>query len=384
MKRVALITIIWLVLPVWLVLSVILLTGIFSLIPFSVSAENSPLKIGISPHTFELDIFPGEKINEKIKISNLSEIPLPINARVVDFTAQDETGEMIFEEISKYPSLSSRLWFKIQEPDFILEPKETKEIHFSIEVPSDAEIGGKYAVILFEPVLPSFYFQEGQPKTIPVVGVLFLMSVRTLSLEKIISGEPIEILEFYIPKEERLQELERVLANVFRVIPRVLATEINIVEEPPSNFVLRLKNDDVFHHLVEGRVLLYNVFGKEIGEGEIAKTTILPGKTRHFEVETKQEIPSYLKWLPQPISGFLMRNAVLGKCQAQLILTTKDTIIEKEFGFWTLPWKTGTSVILILVLMTLFLIKYGKRVRLATLILFKPKKVDPSTRETQD
>ncbi|GAI37810.1 unnamed protein product, partial [marine sediment metagenome] len=118
-----------------------------------------PVSLGLSvnPQIFELDVFPGEKHPKRINVGNLSEVAIPITVRVTDFTAAEDSGEMLFDESSQDPSFASRKWFEIENPNFILEPKETKKVHFTIEVPENAEPGGHYAVMLFEPRLPSFY-----------------------------------------------------------------------------------------------------------------------------------------------------------------------------------------------------------------------------------
>ncbi len=92
---------------------------------------------------------------------------------------------MEFDESAQDPSITSRKWFKIKNPNFILEAGEKEEINFEIAVPENAEPGGHYSVMLFEPQLPAFYFKPGQPRTIPVIGVLFLISVKILALEPI-------------------------------------------------------------------------------------------------------------------------------------------------------------------------------------------------------
>ena len=168
---------------------VFILFGLF----FGLPAQALKLGLSVSPQIFELDVFPGETISQKIKIGNLSELSLPITVKVVDFTAEEDSGEMIFDEASQDPSIASRKWFKIENPDLILEPGERRDVLFSINVSENAEPHGYYSVMIFEPRLPSFYFEKPsqiseemipvQPRAIPVVGVLFLTSIKTFALE---------------------------------------------------------------------------------------------------------------------------------------------------------------------------------------------------------
>jgi len=331
---------------VWFRFGLVLLLSIGFTPPLLISAQTEPTSLGlsVSPQIFELDVFPGEKHLKKINLGNLSEVAMPILVRVTDFTVAEETGEMLFDESSQDPSFASRFWFEIEKPNFILEPKEKREVRFSINIPENAEPGGHYAVILFEPQLPSFYFQKGQIPAIPVVGVLFLISVKTLSLEPE-TGEKLQVVEFSLPKEERMAALENLFSkliassgDLFSAKAQV-ATEITITKKFPQNFILRIKNNDIYHTKPFGKVLIYNWFGKKVGETEVPKMTILPGKTRAFPVEFSPEIPEKLKWLPASISEFLVQNTSLGKYKAVVALEIPSQKLETETQFWALSWR---------------------------------------------
>jgi hypothetical protein len=352
--------------------------GLILILPEIVIAQQpTSLGLSVAPQVFELDIFPGEKIEKKIDLKNLSEVPMPILVKVTDFTAQENSGEMEFDESLQDPSIASRKWFEIENPNFILESSERREVQFSINIPENAEPGGHYSVMLFEPQLPSFYFKPGQPKTIPVVGVLFLFSVKTFALEPEIEKK-LEVVEFSLPKEERLVALENIFRVVSRSVSRGLASitsayaqtsEIQITREAPSSFVLRIKNNDIYHLKPFGKILIYNIFGKKVGETEVPKMTILPGKTRAFPVEFSPEIPEKFKWLPASISNFLVQNFFVGKYRAALQLretdAEQDAKLRESLVFWALPWKFWLPLLIMLVVLMYFGIKYRERIKLA-------------------
>jgi len=325
---------------------------IFSIMLFagnSAGAQVDRLGLAVSPQIFELDVLLGETINDKIKIRNTSQVAMPINVTAVNFSAAQETGDMIFEEGLDDISIASRKWLEIETPDFILDPGEKKDIHFSINVPENAEPGGHYMVVLFEPQLPSFYFREGEPRSIPVMGVLFLLSVKSLSLDPVAMDEQIQIVEFGVPAEQRMQNLEKALASIVDFVPLASAMEINVVDKTPSSFVLRIKNNDIFHHKLAGDLFIYNAFGKKVGETKIERTTILPGKIREFPVEFQAERSHNFKWLPAGISNFLIQNTSLGKYKAELVLEV-DNLKEKQrlsmaTDFWAVPWKIGFIIL---------------------------------------
>ncbi len=351
----------------------------FSFAPFCwVCAEQSVSpKLGVSPHTFEMHVFPGETRADSIKITNNSEVPLPVEVRIVDFTASDEIGGMAFDESDQDISISSRKWFSIEKPNLILEAGETEKIPFTISVPEEAEPGGHYSVVLFEPRMPSYYFAEGHPKVVPVIGVLFLLSVKTLSLEPEAS-QKLEVIEFSVPEEERLLVLENTASKLLGSIVHA-ATEIEIVEKSPSSFILRIKNNDIYHIKPFGRVLIYNVFGKKIGEAEVAQTTILPGKIRQFPVEFSSEASRRLSWLPASLSEFLSRNLFIGRYKAILDLKAKSPVqagllelnIPTTLTFFSFPWKFWLVFIITFALLLFFVLKGRKRMILSLKTLLK-------------
>jgi len=340
--------------------------------------ETGQLGLSVSPQILEIDVFPGEKVEEVIRVGNISKVALPILVRTTDFTAADNSGEMLFDESSQDPSFASRFWFKPINPNFILDPDERQDVKFSIEVPKNAELGGHYAVMLFEPQLPSFYFQEGQPRAIPVVGVLFLISVRTLNPEEEIK-EKLEVVEFSIPREERMTILENILSRATAGL--VQAVETNIVENPPSKFILRIKNNDIYHIKPSGKVLIYNFFGQKVGEADVLKKTILPGKIREFPIEFTPQLPEKLKWLPAGLSQFLLNNIFIGKYNAVLSLEAKSPltaeILRTEapiiLDFFFLPWKFWLLFLVIFFFILFFVLKYKNRVKTALKILFNPR-----------
>lgn len=342
----------------------------------STRAQDIVPKIGVSPHTFELDVLPGQSLEEQIKIINQSEVSLPMTTKMVNFTAEEETGQMLFDEALLDISINPSLWFKIEKPDFILDPDEVEKIKFQIQVPENAEPGSHYAVMIFRPSLPSFYFkEEALVKNIPEIGVLFLISVKRFSFEAE-AEQKLEIVEFSIIKEKRILGLENLLSKTLGGV--VFASDFEIVEDSYLNFILKIKNNDIYHIRPSGRLLIYNWFGKRVGEAGVPKLTILPKKTRVFPVEFKPEVPEILKWLPASISNLLVRNFFIGKYQAELEIDVKSPVVSEIFRadipdvltFFSLPWRFWLTTIFILGLFTFIFRKYKDRVKLSLKTLF--------------
>jgi hypothetical protein len=346
---------------------------VFTFLPFLAKAENE-IKLFVSPELFELEVKRGQISEDKIRIYNKSEVPVPIEVTVTNFGAQEESGTItFFEEPAKRVgeeddiSYNPRKWIKIENPNFILDPAEIEEVKFKIEIPENAEPGGHYAVALFEPKLPSFYFEKGAVQAIPKIGVLFLFSVKVEGLER--TAEPPTIVELSIPEKFHLKKIEEIL---FRVVRAAEKEKFSIVETSHLPFALSVKNNNIYHIKPEGKLEVLKGNGKIVGETEIKETTILPGKTRKFPVEFKPDLPGiFKKYLPASISNFISQNWLFGQYKAHLFLKTEDNIIEKDIEFWVFPWKVILSTFLIVYLFLALLIKYRKRIKSAVFILFR-------------
>jgi len=348
-----------------------------------VRAQDAGPRISVAPHTFDLQVLPGEIIEQKVKIFNQSDFPIPMTIRIVDFTAEDISGQMLFKEIPSDVLLTSRLWFEIEKPDFILDAGESEKIEFKIKIPQDVAPGGYYAAMIFETKFPSFYFpEESIVRNIPEIGVLFLTSVQRFTLDTG-AEQKLQVAEFTFPREERLVALENAISRLLGTV--ALAADVNIVHDGHLNFILKIKNNDIYHIKPSGKIIISNFFGKRVGEIELSATTILPGKTRIFPAEFKPQIPTQLKWLPASITEFLVRNSFLGKYQARLELSAQSSVsseaIQLDYpvilSFFSFPWEFWLGIFLILSAILLISTKYRTRIKAAIKILLPRQQANP-------
>jgi len=367
---------------------------IFVLIFFGVICfgRQEEIKLAVAPEIFEIEVERGEVLRDEIKIFNQSKIAIPIETSITNFGSQEETGTItFFEEPQKKKgsnndsdiSYNARKWIKIKNPNFILDPGEKKEIEFEVNIPENAEPGGKYAVILLKPKLPSFYFEERNIKAFSEIGILFLFSVRAEGLTR--PPESMTIVQFAIPENLHLKKLEDFLVETVKAAEK---EKLVIVETSHLPFILKVKNNDIYHIKMEGRLAVSRVpitiFGNNgfsandgiIGEMEIRKTTILPGKSRKFPIEFKPEFSRRIeKYLPRSFYNFLSENFFFGKYRAHLLLKTKNDKIEKDIEFWIFPWKIVLIGFFVALSFLLFLLKFKRRIKSAILVFFcKDKK----------
>ena len=268
--------------------------------------------IAVAPQKFDLVIFPGETFEGEIRIKNQSKIALPISVKALPFGAQEGTGEMEFQKPEKG---SPVFWFKFKKSEMILEPEEKKIIKFEIKVPPETEPGGYYVFVYFEPRFPSQYFEGSGPKTIPVVGIPFLISTSELLLEPQ-KGNEFEVMEFSIPEKERVRLLENLFGQISKSLKFVgLAraaqnSEILFTKKSPSYLLVKVKNNDIYHLKPFGTISFYNFFGKKIGELKLKGETILPGKSREFKVNLSDNL----------------HLGILGKFKAELDLKAQSPV----------------------------------------------------------
>lgn len=331
------------------------------LVPLFVKAD---IGIAVAPQKFDLVVFPGETFEGEIRIKNQSEIALPISVKVLPFGAQEGTGEMEFQKPKKD---SPAFWFKFKKQEMILKPKEKKTINFEIKVPPETEAGGYYVFVYFEPRFPSQYFEGSGPKTIPVVGIPFLISTSELLLEPQ-KGNKFEVIEFSIPEKERVRLFENLFSQLLKSLKFVgLAqaaqnSEILFTKKTPSFLFLKVKNNDIYHLKPFGTISFYNFFGKKIGGLRLRGETILPGKSREFKVNLSENL----------------RLGILGKFKAELNLKAQSPVrgeiilIGERPSLSFLPLSNFYFLIFVIIILTIgFLLR--RRIKLALKVLIWKK-----------
>jgi len=359
-------------------LSVSIFLIVFSyLFVFSTTAQaNNQIKLMLSPEIFELQIEKGEDYNGKIKIYNKGEAPIPLEAIASNFGAEEISGTPVFYDNSSNSKeddilFNPRKWMKIENPNFILDSGETVSVRFTVSVPENAEDGGHYAVIFFEPKISasnSPYQDQSGVSIIPKIGTLFLISVG--ERKKPTDNSFLTVSEFSIPEKFHLKKLEDSVINITGLFSTAYAETIktfSVVKTSQLQFNLHIKNNDVYHIKPSGKLAILSNCGKIIGETEIKKITILPGKTRRIPVDFSPEIPAVFKKLPSPFLGFISKNLFFGKYHASLMLDIDGISKKEEIEFWIFPWKLFLMIAFTLVI----LILARKRIKKAIKVLIK-------------
>lgn len=289
-----------------------IVTSIFVLISIltPVMAISSPLyaqsnetgqALEIGPTVINLTADPGETLNSKINLRDVSDTSLLVTASINDFTAQGEDGtpKIVLDEGEDNP-YSIRSWIS-PITQFTLDSKELYEVPVTISVPADAAPGGYFGVVRF----------TGTPPDLDGTGVALSASLGTLVFIRVNGDakEQISIAEFYtaIPEHDKT----------------------SLFEGSPIGFVVRLKNDGNVHDQPTGTIIVKDMFGNKVGlvNVNLPPRNILPGTIRKFEQQLDEST--------------IGNKKLFGLYTAELTVTYGEggETVTSSLQFWVIPWK---------------------------------------------
>ncbi|HUD20544.1 MAG TPA: hypothetical protein VMQ44_00535 [Candidatus Saccharimonadales bacterium] len=298
---------------------------------FQASAQSSPsssVSLTISPLVFELTTNPGDKISNSIMITNAnSTTPVDITMDVEPFVGTD-TGEAKIVTEQDDPSYSLKQWVTLTPASFHLEPKRTQIVAYTINVPKDAEAGGRYASILASSKQSAIGTTGAM--TVQEVGSLILLGVNgnyTYSA----SAKDFKTVGASDTPDQKYKRL---------------------FESGPVHFLTKIGNSGNVHIKPEGFVVVNNIFGKKVVDLPFPQKNIIPNSDRVITTD----------WNDAKIGYYTATLALnYGEKGGQLNATT---------AFIVFPWKIGLPIIFLAVLAVWFIIARRKRITTALAIIF--------------
>jgi hypothetical protein len=216
------------------------------------TAQVSP-SLSVSPAKFDLVAVPGQIQQVGIKVTNRSEVALPLKAVVMDFAPRDDKGGVAVGE--SLPNRSALNWFRVPQPDLILKTGEAKTVKVNISPPETVANGSYFALVMFQSQLPSTYFgQNDQAKIVPWIGTLFLLRVGNLPK---LDDSSLTVNSFTLPRVQFGREVPASL---------VVTNNTNFHLSPQTEFQLKT---------VGGSTVVAKVSNQD--------STIMPGRSRKIE-----------------------------------------------------------------------------------------------------
>jgi hypothetical protein len=260
--------------------------------------------IEISPPSAEFDVNPGEVKDFEVKVRNTGNDLYYMTARVEDFTASGEDGQVALVEKGPY-AISS--WTTLTPVSFTLEPGQSQTVKVRSSLPNQNVGGGRYGAVVFAVA------NDPTPNTASVaqeIASLFLFRVAGPVEENL------TILNFKAPQ---------------------------FAEFGPIPLQLSVSNNGNVHVKAAGLVSVSNILGKKISDLVIAPTNIFPQAKRVLEVSFNQ-------------------NFMIGPYQARAILFygNDNNTIEAFVPFFVFPVRFVAAIIGFILLIYV-IIKYAKR-----------------------
>ncbi len=126
------------------IISVLLLLAVYKS-NFITQGQVASQSLEVSPPTQEITVDPGKTITVKAKLRNNTPRSLPITAKIEDFTAQGEEGQVELSSSSKW---SVSKWATISPSTFKIAGGEEQEVTATITIPKEAA-GGRYGSFVF-------------------------------------------------------------------------------------------------------------------------------------------------------------------------------------------------------------------------------------------
>ena len=286
----------------------------FILLVTSTKAADNGQSFTISPPIFELKANPGDRLEETVSVYNSNSYDLPLVTTVENLKPMGEKGQVqvIGGSDEGLPTLKE--WIKINTVNFTVTKGGTKNVTFSINVPSNAEPGGHFATVLFGTTSSSL---EGSGSQVSQkIGTLVLLTVAGTT------QEAAEVTQF-APEKTLFWRNQAI------------------------NFNLKIYNSGNVYVRPRGYMVITNIFGNKVAQIEIDDKNILPTAVRDIPQEYKP------KFLFGPYTASLA-----------LVYGNSNQNINATCGFWVIPWLQTSIGLIVLILLFLLRRRLWKAIKI--------------------
>jgi len=229
---------------------------IFTIAFILLSADVYAFSLSVDPPSFKIKVKPGTSSTGTIKVKNEGDAEIGIKAYLGDWVFAPDGGKTF-----KAPATtvySATQWVTIS-PDFLtLQPKEVKDVNYTIKFPENIQ-GGKVTVIFFETALGTAENEEGM--TVKLAGRIGVIG--------------------YIEAE-----------NASNRIGEITKLEVSRPDEnKPLTIKLKFKNTGDTYTLAKATANIIDQDGNVYGNIEIDKINTLPGDEIEKEGSWMGQLP---------------------------------------------------------------------------------------------
>ena len=299
-----------------LLIAALFFTVFFILLSQIQAQTNVPLTV--APARQELMIKPGEKSAVIIKFLNQGAEPVSGAVKVADFIVEDNEGSPTFLEgpTQLAPRFSAASWIELSSDQITIAPKDKVLIQAKINAPADAQAGGRYVAIFFEPggsVSEATMAADKEAITPIAIRIAGLISIR-------VAG-PVEESAYVVQMKT----------------PRFL-------EYGPIEVKTQIMNRGNYHIQPKGTLSLLSIFGKQVDQQLLKEQNIFPDVARSYDNKLGQ------KWM-------------FGKYKIELNASYGETgkVLTAVVFTWVFPWRITLIIVLaIIIIILLFAILFHR------------------------
>lgn len=274
------------------------------------SQTPAPLALGVSPAINELVVERGKPAAMRITVTNVTNESMPVRAlteRLVPLEPIDPGHSALFNASD---------WLHIDQPDFILQPKQGRDVRITVTPPPNAEPGGHYSTVYFTP-LSQLDPQKG--------STLYLGSKVGTLLLLVVKGDIIQ--------KASITALDAPL----------------VAQQGPATLSVNLHNSGNVHLTPHGHIMIVDMWGREVRRLPLPPTLLLP--------KTQKSIP--LQWDTRGQFGMFRAQAIVTYGSAQITLASPTR------AFLAGPWLYAGATIIALTLIGILIWKTKGRWRRA-------------------
>jgi len=301
-----------------LLVAALFFTIFFIFLSQTQAQNNVPLTV--APARQELLIKPGEKSAVIIKFLNQGTEAVSGNLKVTDFIVEDNEGSPTFLEgpTQLAPRFSAASWVELPYDKITIAPKDKVLIQAKINAPADAQPGGRYIAIYFEPggtVSESTISANKEAVTPVAIRIAGLVSIR-------VQG-PVEESAYVVQMKA----------------PRFL-------EYGPIPVKTQIMNRGNYHIKPKGTLSLLSIFGKQIDQQLLKEQNIFPDVARAYDNNLGQ------KWM-------------FGKYKIELNASYGETgkVLTAVVFTWVFPWRIALIIVLAIIIIILLFALLFHRIR---------------------
>ncbi len=108
--------------------------------------------IGIRPIRFEVSSPPGGSFQGSVTVVNETDEDFYAEPSLSSFVQNSEQGAPIYGDVGDFLLQDPIEWIDISDEPIFIKAGETQEVQYTVNIPLDAEAGGKYVLVGYQPV----------------------------------------------------------------------------------------------------------------------------------------------------------------------------------------------------------------------------------------